>query len=81
MMYGADIPFDHEGMTVHEPRANMREAFEYLCSIVATAADRGVVHAIVCTNGEKFAMRLQTEDERLEVERAVERYIRDREIE
>lgn len=76
IVHGTSVHLDTTGMTVLEPRANLREACDYLAGFDAA---RGVVYVLVCEDGHKVEMRLTSVEEELRVQQALERFHRNRE--
>lgn len=76
IVHGTAVEVDTTGMTVLEPRANLREACDFFSSF---DAERGVMYVLVCEDGHKVQMRLKSVEEELRVQQALERFHRNRE--
>ncbi len=73
VIYGETAHFDATDKTILEPRANIREACEYLSTFQATG---GIEYAVICTDGRKVSIRLRSAQEERELRRALAQFDR-----
>ncbi len=73
VIYGETAHFDATDVTILEPRANLREACEYLSTFQATA---GVEYAVICADGRKVTMRFRTAQEEEDSRRLIAEFDR-----
>ncbi len=73
VIFGETAHFDATDKTILEPRANIREACEYLSTFQATG---GIEYAVICTDGRKVLIRLRSAQEERELRRALAQFDR-----
>jgi hypothetical protein len=73
VIFGETAHFDAIDKTILEPRANIREACEYLSTFQATG---GIEYAVICTDGRKVLIRLRSAQEERELRRALAQFDR-----
>jgi len=73
VIYGESAHFDRTDTTVLEPRANIREACEFLSTFQATP---GVTYAIICADGRKVEIRLKSREEDRALQLALDQFNR-----